>query len=191
LKLIDRLLDTLAWDEHEAEKDITSSLWILATIVQNNPQAKQAYLAMNLLPTLLRFSGSQHQSIALKAVYCLTGLLKNNSRAQADFHRLNGYDVVFRQLIDSSNPAALVCKVINMLSQLLVDNPQSIGRYIVRTYRNLVAVLMQIADRYPDDPNVQSLSTGLIRAVIDIDPTVEDYALNKAAIHKRFPEIYK
>ncbi|KAF8486828.1 armadillo-type protein, partial [Russula ochroleuca] len=73
------------------------ALWVIGTAVQNNPAAQKAYLAIDPLPTILSYLSpldASSQKLRSKAIYTLSGLLKHNAAAIAQFEAVGGWDTL-------------------------------------------------------------------------------------------------
>ncbi|KAF8462501.1 armadillo-type protein [Russula ochroleuca] len=88
------LQDLLASPSDEMK---VQALWVIGTAVQNNPAAQKAYLAIDPLPTILSYLSpldSSSQKLRSKAIYTLSGLLKHNAAAIAQFEAVGGWDTL-------------------------------------------------------------------------------------------------
>jgi hypothetical protein len=99
------------------------ALWVIGTAVQNNPAAQKAYLAIDPLATILSYLSPLAQSskqLRSKAIYTLSGLLKHNAAAIAQFEAVGGWDTLRDAFSDSD--IAVRRKAAFLLNNLLIPS---------------------------------------------------------------------
>jgi len=87
-----------------SEEMKVQALWVIGTALQNNPAAQKAYLALDPLPTILSYLDPLAQTskqLRSKAIYTLSGLLKHNVAAIAQFEAVGGWDALRDAFSDS------------------------------------------------------------------------------------------
>jgi len=98
LRLISQLLSS--------ENEITRrwATWIIATVVQNNPQGQEAAIQSGCMESLLKMlKEEQNEEVLLKALPATSGIFRDNSIAQDLFLKNDGV-ISLSNLIRHKNP---------------------------------------------------------------------------------------
>jgi len=95
--------------------------WIVGTAVQNQRELQLQMLELHLMAPLLQLLHAHTAAeVRTKALYALSGLLRNCAEAQLQFKQGEGVGVLLRTLADVSSPR-LVRKALVLLTDLLAE----------------------------------------------------------------------
>eukprot|EP00918_Siedleckia_nematoides_P081928 GHVU01179617.1.p1 GENE.GHVU01179617.1~~GHVU01179617.1.p1 ORF type:complete len:324 (-),score=38.64 GHVU01179617.1:112-1083(-) len=96
---------------------------LLGTLNQNNPYCQKASLELNLLPTLLRIVDNDSCSKArTKALFAVSGLIKDFPEAQDEFTKQDGFSTLLRAM--QSTADRLKTKAAFLIQSLCRARPQ-------------------------------------------------------------------
>jgi len=94
------------------------SAWVLGTCAQNNPQFQKEVLKFDPLPHLLPLLQSDNIEVKGKAIFTLSGILRNNVDQAFDaFEQLNGFEIMINSFDKENIPYNR--KLAHVLNQLI------------------------------------------------------------------------
>ncbi|KAI3658001.1 hypothetical protein MP638_001825 [Amoeboaphelidium occidentale] len=166
LNMLDPLLMLLSRLKRQQVKKskmvLVGILWVMGTMVQNNPLVKKAYLEKNVLDLVLDlFLNGSDTVIRGKCLYCISGLMKHNTPAQAQFAKLQGYKKLYEDVLKTSSSSSLSCnnnnnnaqlvqKVLFLFYNVMLDDEQNGVKLVggVDEQRSLVKTLLGLLEKY-------------------------------------------
>ena len=141
-------------------------MWILATMVQNSPQVKKAYLDKNVIVAVLDRLKAREESVDVqgKVVSLLSGFLKHNLPGQSLFVQLGGYQIVFDALKRHLHDFPFVKRVLFMVHSIIASAAtktavqtlvasESVHNYFL----NLLLQLIMTVDNGDEDLNAEEV----------------------------------
>lgn len=124
------------------------ALWILGTLVQNNPKVQQHASQQAVMDSTLRLLKNEtSHSVKEKALFALTGLMKEAPHEQQKFLDQNGLHVL-SSFLSHPNPSTRM-KTAHLLNQLVTTHPGVIALFVSP---QLLAPVMAMAE----DPDLDA-----------------------------------
>ncbi|KAG0452655.1 hypothetical protein HPP92_025028 [Vanilla planifolia] len=96
----------------------TTSAWILGKACQNTAVAQNQILELGVLERLMKMVKSASAEEAIKALYAISALIRNNENGQELFYSENGYLMLQDIMSDNSNDVRLQKKAVLLVADL-------------------------------------------------------------------------
>ncbi|CAG8571782.1 1436_t:CDS:10 [Scutellospora calospora] len=141
----------------------TQALWVCGTAIQNNLKAQKAFSEKGGLAIVLNILKDTNEDIEVKskALYTLSGAIKNYPPGLAQFEKDEGYDLLLR-LLDTYNDTQLLRKIIFLFNTLLVQDPNTVAMRIKE--RGLAKKMINILNEYGDQD--EDLNDKVLRTLL-------------------------
>ncbi|MQM02249.1 hypothetical protein Taro_035003 [Colocasia esculenta] len=149
----------------------TTSAWILGKASQNNPLVQNQVLSLGALNTLMKMVQSGCTEEAVKALYAISALVRNNGNGQAAFYAESG-DVMLQDIMsNSSTDARLRKKAVFMVADLAdcqLENPDHVKLPLFRSHIFLKSVVNLTLS---SDIDLQEKALLAIRSLLQLSST--------------------
>eukprot|EP00158_Paraphelidium_tribonemae_P001656 Partr_v1_DN24661_c0_g1_i2_m59618 putative Functions as a nucleotide exchange factor (NEF) for Hsp70 chaperones which accelerates the release of ADP. Required for fully efficient Hsp70-mediated folding of proteins (By similarity) len=167
LSLLDLLLPCFLYPERSLR---IGALWVLGTMLQNNPAVKLAVLqhpvcVARLLQSMLE---DAEEAVRVKALYCISGFLKlNNPRELVFRNKYLGHEKLMGRVVaslDQLGPVmarSVVEKAVYLYWALLNEPHSSIAEYLAG-FDSTFVFLQAVISAYSNDHDIASKCVGIV-----------------------------
>ncbi|KAG0039252.1 hsp70 nucleotide exchange factor fes1 [Podila clonocystis] len=156
--------------------------WVCGTATQNNPKAQNAFITEKGLKAVIELLSDSETYVRAKALYAISGAVKNFEPALQEFKALDGYKTLV-SLLNSEHDTPLLRKTVFLLNTLLIQDPSSATQL---TELNLVGALNNVMSQHMDDEDLVEKSLVTLNTFFNESASVD--ASSKALIRHRILE---
>ncbi|KAF9316326.1 hsp70 nucleotide exchange factor fes1 [Podila horticola] len=156
--------------------------WVCGTATQNNPKAQAAFMNEKGLNAVIELLSDSETYVRAKALYAISGAVKNFEPALQEFKALDGYKTLV-SLLNNEHDIPLLRKSVFLINTLLIQDPTSTTQL---TELNVIGALNNVMSQHMDDEDLVDKSLVTLKTFFNETASID--AASKALIRPRILE---
>eukprot|EP01018_Ginkgo_biloba_P035045 Gb_33601 [translate_table: standard] len=158
-------------DREEEELRITAA-WVLGKASHNNPIVQKQILELDVLPKLMRMVKSLISEEAIKALYAVSAIIRNNPDGQAVFYSEGGAHMLKVIMSNATSDIRLRRKSVFLVADLAEQQLETNGTVV--TFQADKEYLKSVVDLIPvPDLDTQEKALVAIKSLLQLDTNVQ------------------